>query len=157
MRRSLRPMEFKRAVWVMAMIVACAGVASGQQQPRKQRKTTPPKDVPPASQQVISELTQDNLNRVAASVAQLKAVLLQDPGLLVELKLWIAKDTSDNGQVLVDEDLTDTSIYQRLADDVRFRSIATRLVQKYGYLRPSINPESDMAKQQEFVLKERAK
>jgi protein involved in polysaccharide export with SLBB domain len=77
--------------------------------------------------------------------------------LLVELKLWIAKEASDNGQVIVDEDLTDTAVYERLADDVKFRSVATRLVQKYGYLRPSVNPDSDMAKQQEFVLKERAK
>ena len=30
---------------------------------------------------------------------------------------------------------------------LEFRSIATRLVQKYGYLRPSLNPEPDLAKE----------
>src|SRR5206468_10394556 len=102
-------------------------------------------------------LTRDNLDRVAASPAQLKAVLVRDTGLMVELKRWMAKEASDNGQVIADEDLTDAAVYERLTNDVKFRSIATRHVQKYGYLRPSINPESDMAKEQDLVLKERAK
>ena len=89
--------------------------------------------------------------------AQLKEVLLRDPGLLVELKRLIAKEASNNGQVIVDEDLTDNAVYQRLVDDVKFRSIATRLVQRYGYLRPSVNPDSDLGKQQDLVLKERAR
>ena len=114
-------------------------------------------DIPPVPEQLLSELARDNLDRVAASPAQLKAVLLQDTGLMVELKSWIAKEASDNGQVLSEEDLTDAAVYRRLSDDIKFRSVATRLVQKYGYLRPSINPDSDMAKQQDFVLKERAK
>jgi protein involved in polysaccharide export with SLBB domain len=131
--------------------------AAQEQQRQKQQRTSAPPDVPAASQQLTSELTKDNLDRVAASAAQLKEVLLQDTGLLVELKRLIAKEASDNGQVIVDEDLTDNAVYQRLVDDVKFRSIATRLVQKYGYLRPSVNPDSDLGKQQDFVLKERAK
>jgi protein involved in polysaccharide export with SLBB domain len=131
--------------------------AAQEQQRQKQQRTSAPPDVPAASQQLMSELTKDNLDRVAASAAQLKEVLLQDTGLLVELKRLIAKEASDNGQVIVDEDLTDNAVYQRLVDDVKFRSIATRLVQKYGYLRPSVNPDSDLGKQQDLVLKERAK
>jgi protein involved in polysaccharide export with SLBB domain len=131
--------------------------AAQEQQRQKQQRTSAPQDVPAASRQLTSELTKDNLDRVAASAAQLKEVLLQDTGLLVELKRLIAKEASDNGQVIVDEDLTDNAVYQRLVDDVKFRSIATRLVQKYGYLRPSVNPDSDLGKQQDFVLKERAK
>lgn len=131
--------------------------AAQEQQRQKQQRTSAPPDVPIASQQLTSELTKDNLDRVSASAAQLKEVLLQDTGLLVELKRLIAKEASDNGQVIVDEDLTDNAVYQRLVDDVKFRSIATRLVQKYGYLRPSVNPDSDLGKQQDLVLKERAK
>ena len=131
--------------------------AAQEQQRQKQQRTSAPPDVPAASQQLTSELTKDNLDRVAASAAQLKEVLLQDTGLLVELKRLIAKEASDNGQVIVDEDLTDNAVYQRLVDDVKFRSIATRLVQKYGYLRPSVNPDSDLGKQQDLILKERAK
>jgi hypothetical protein len=123
----------------------------------RQRKAAVPSDIPATSQQLMSELMKDNLDRVSASAAQLKAVLMQNTGLLVELKRWIAKDASDSGQVLADEDLSDAAVFQRLAGDVKFRSVATRLVQKYGYLRPSVNPESDLAKQQEYVLKERAK
>src|SRR6266704_4123702 len=45
----------------------------------------------------------------------------------------------------------------RLEQDVTFRSIATRLLQRYGYLIPSPNPDSDFAKEKELVLKERAR
>jgi polysaccharide export outer membrane protein len=107
--------------------------------------------------QEISELEKANLARVAASPAQVREVLIKDPGLLVELKRWVAKDASDNGQIVTDEDLTDDAIFDRLTNDVAFRSVATRLVQRYGYLRPGINPDSDMGKEQELLIKERVR
>jgi len=137
-------------VLVACMSVCVCGRAQERQQPVREDST-------PNRPLETSELAKDNFDRVAASVAQLKVILLQDVGLLVELKRWIAKEASDNGQVIADDDLTDTAVYERLANDVKFRSIATRLVQKYGYLLPTINPESEMGKQQEFVLKQRAK
>lgn len=109
------------------------------------------------SKQEVSDLEKGNLARVAASPAQVREVLIKDPGLLVELKRWIAKQASDNGQVVNDADLTDDAIFDRLTTDVAFRSIATRLLQRYGYLRPAINPDSDMGKEQDLLLKERAR
>jgi protein involved in polysaccharide export with SLBB domain len=96
------------------------------------------------------------MGRVAASAAQLQGVLVRDAGILVELKSWVAKEATDNGQVVEDSLLTDQAIFDRLDHDVAFRSVATRLVQRYGYLLPSVNPESEIAKQQDLVLKERA-
>src|SRR5713101_408999 len=104
-----------------------------------------------------SDLTKDNLNRVAASAAQIQGVLLKDAGLLVELKRWVAKEATDSGQIVEDASLTDQAIFERLDRDVVFRSVATRLLQRYGYLIPTANPDSDYAKEQEFVLKERAR
>src|SRR5229473_3595107 len=104
-----------------------------------------------------SELEKENLNYVAAAPAQIKEVLIKDPGLLVELKRWIAREASDNGQVVSEEDLTDTAVFDRLTTDVAFRSVATRLVQRYGYLRPSFNPDSELGKEQELLLKERVR
>jgi protein involved in polysaccharide export with SLBB domain len=103
------------------------------------------------------DLTQENLGRVAASTSQIKAVLVKDEGLMVELKRWVAKEATDNGQVVEDSTLTDQAIFERLEREVAFRSIATRLLQRYGYLLPTPNPDSDFAKEQEFVLKERAR
>src|SRR4029077_17596525 len=102
-----------------------------------------------------SDLARQNLARVAASVGQLVAILHKDPGLMVELKRWIAKDATDHGQLITDTDLTDEAIFDRLETDVAFRSVATALVQKYGYLQPTINPESPLAKQQELLMQER--
>src|SRR5271154_378162 len=104
-----------------------------------------------------SDLAKENLERVAASTIELKAIFLRDPGLLVELKRWVAKETTDYGQIVEDSTLTDQAIFERLDRDVAFRSVATRLVQRYGYLLPSVNPDSDLGKEQELILKERAR
>lgn len=103
-----------------------------------------------------SDLAKENLSRVAASSEQLRVVLLGDPGILVELKTWVAKEATNSGQVVEDSLLTDQAIFDRLDRDVAFRSVATRLVQRYGYLLPNVNPDSEAAKQQDLVLKERA-
>src|SRR5438874_9308898 len=161
MRPFFRRMEYNKVIIAMSLIFVGGAVLTRAQetqtQRQRQQRPSPPPDVPTASQQLTSELTRDNLDRVAASAAQLKGVLVRDTGLMVELKRWMAKDASDNGQVVADDDLTDAAVYERLTNDVKFRSVATRLVQKYGYLRPSLNPESDLAKEQELVLKERAR
>jgi polysaccharide export outer membrane protein len=104
-----------------------------------------------------SDLGRDNLSRVAASAAQLKAVLLTEVGLMVELKRWVAKDATDHGQIISDSDLTNDAIFERLETDIHFRSIATMIVQKYGFLVPRVNPESELGKEQELLVQERAK
>ena len=98
----------------------------------------------------FSALEKENLSRVAASAAQLREVLVKDPGLMVELKRWTAKEATDNGQIVSDENLTDDAIYDRLTNDVPFRSVATRLVQRYGYLMPGFNPGQTRARNKTF-------
>ena len=128
------------------------------------RATTPPTTTTkqnPAStsttRQNTYELEKQNAERVAASADQIRAVLIKDPGLLVELKNLVAKEATANGQLVDDRDLTDQAIFDRLADDITFRSVATQLLQRYGYLLPNINPDSALAKQEDLVLKERAR
>jgi protein involved in polysaccharide export with SLBB domain len=104
-----------------------------------------------------SELAKDNNARVAASAVQIKDVLVKDAGIMVELKRWIAKEATDNGQIVEDVSLTDQAIFDRLDRDIVFRSVATRVLQRYGYLAPAINPDSDFAKEQDLILKERAR
>src|ERR1035437_10194280 len=111
----------------------------------------------PQSSAPQSELGRQNMAHVAASVGQLVAILHKDPGLMVELKRWIAKDATDHGQLISDSDLTDEAIFDRLENDITFRSVATTLVQRFGYLQPAVNPESPMAKQQELLMQERVK
>lgn len=110
-----------------------------------------------SDQNVPSDLEQDNLSLVAASAADIKAVLLTNPGLLIDLKAWIAKDATDHGQIVSEEDLTDDAVYDRLDSDTRFRSIATRLLQHYGYLVPQVNPDSALGREQQLLIQERVK
>src|ERR1700733_14388807 len=106
---------------------------------------------------VGSDLGRDNLSRVAASATELKSVLLTEVGLMVELKRWVAKDATDHGQIISDSDLTNDAIFERLETDIQFRAVATTIVQKYGFLVPRLNPESEVGRQQELLVQERAK
>jgi polysaccharide biosynthesis/export protein len=110
-----------------------------------------------SAQNQPSDLARQNFERVAATASQIEVVLRQNAGLMVELKRWIAKDATDHGQLVSDTDLTDQAIYDRLETDVQFRSVATLLLQKYGYLLPQLNPDSPEGKEQRLVLQDRAK
>jgi polysaccharide biosynthesis/export protein len=132
-----------RAGSIFCLTLLLCGVASAQNQ-------RPVAVVP-------SELGEENMGLVAASSADVKAVLVKDSGLMVELKAWVAKDATDHGQIVSESDLTNDAIFDRLENSVRFRSVATRLLQHYGYLVPIINPESRQGKEQELLIQERVK
>src|SRR5579859_122799 len=152
-------MNFKK----LRIILSVSGLALWFFSPALARQQADPQ--PNTREQVRSDygvaqtpdLSQENLGRVAASAIQIRLVLVKDEGLLVELKRWVAKEATDNGQVVEDSTLTDQAIFERLERDVAFRSIATRLLQRYGYLTPTPNPDSDYAKEKQLVLQERAR
>jgi protein involved in polysaccharide export with SLBB domain len=96
-------------------------------------------------------------SRAAAPVEQIRAVLVKDPGLLVALERIVEKEAIAKGQVVEDSDLSEQAIFDRLDDDAAFRATATRLLQRYGYLLPNVNPDSAVGKEQELILKERAR
>jgi polysaccharide biosynthesis/export protein len=137
----------------IALFLFCQ-ISQGQvnQQPRAARAESRAD-----GQSELSDLAKDNFSRVAASSLQIREVLVKDAGILVELKRWIAKEATDNGQVVEDSKLADDAVFDRLDRDLAFRSVATRLLQRYGYLMPSPNPDSSFAKQEDFLLKERAR
>ena len=142
-----------RAASCVVLLILCQGTY-GQ---TDERSRPPQDDSRRYRTSDLSDLAKDNLNRVAASSVQIREVLVKDAGLLVELKRWVAKEATDNGQVVEDATLRDEAIFDRLDRDVGFRAVATRLLQRYGYLLPSPNPDSAFAKEQDLVLKERAR
>ena len=131
------------AVGFLLLLAQFAPAAHAQQ-----RRNTPA---------ATSDLALQNMSRVAASAAELKTVLLKDSGLLIELKRWVAKDATDHGQFVSDADLTNDAIFERLESDVAFRAVATLLVQRYGYLQPRVDPDSEAGKEREFLIQDRAK
>jgi len=146
-------------VFPAALLAAffCASAPAAQDEQRLPSRRAPSVSRADDRQPALSELERENLLRVAAPAAQIQQVLQSNAGLLVELKRWVAKEAADNGQIAEEDDLADHAIFDRLARDVQFRSVATRLLQRYGYLTPTPNPDSSMAKEQELVLKERAR
>src|SRR6266404_495848 len=148
--------KMKKSIgWLSLTFFFCAPVLAQQQSERPRRPSE--QGWTESGVEEAADFAQENLGRVAASARQIRTVLVKDEGLLVELKRWVAKEATDNGQVVEDSNLTDQAIFERLEQDVAFRSVATRLLQRYGYLIPTPNPDSDFAKQKELVLKERAR
>ena len=102
------------------------------------------------------DIVTDNLDRVAATAGQILDLLNRDAGLMVEFKRLLAEDAGSAGQIVDETDLTDAAVTDRLNEDLRARVLATRLLQRYGYLLPKVNPESDLAAEHNLVLQDRA-
>ena len=136
--------KISSVVLTAIILILCCDVVSAQNQPSPQMAP-------------LSDVGQSNMSLVAASSADIKTVLVKDVGLMVELKRWVAKDATDHGQIVSETDLTDDAIFSRLETDVQFRSIATQLVQRYGYLVPKVNPDSVAGKEQDLLIAERVK
>jgi protein involved in polysaccharide export with SLBB domain len=97
-----------------------------------------------------------NLNLVAASTSQIRIVLAENPGLMIELKRLLAERATRLGQILTADDLTDEALYAKLNSDLPFRAAATRLLQRYGYLVPAVNPKSELGEERQILVQERA-
>jgi hypothetical protein len=148
--------QVKESISCLVLALLFCAPACAQQQVDKQRRMSE-QGRNEYGVERAPDLAQENLGRVAASAIQIRSVLVKDEGLMVELKRWVAKEATDSGQVVEDSNLTDQAIFERLEQDIAFRSVATRLLQRYGYLIPTPNPDSDFAKEKELVLKERAR
>jgi protein involved in polysaccharide export with SLBB domain len=139
---------------LLAAFIGCS-VATAQTPPTRLANETLEAMAP--SGRAGPEQGLEQTSRVAAPAEQIRAVLVKDAGLLVELERIAEKEAISKGQLVEDSDLTEQAIFDRLDEDVAFRATATRLLQLYGYLRPNVNPDSEIGKQQDLVLKERAR
>ena len=156
LRQSLqRPIALLLA-WTLAIgPLAAAGQQQGASQGRDDSKSQQRQtglERRPSSSDLVSE----NLARVTATADQILGVLNRDSGLMVELKAIYAQEAGLQGQVLEEKDLTDSAVEARLRQDLRLRMLATKLLQRYGYLLPRINPDSDMADERMLYMRQKA-
>src|ERR1700731_1691228 len=141
----MNPKAFRRIVIVCSL--AASFTAAAQTQPSHTPARTP---VTPA------DIIKENLDRAAATPEQILEDLNKDPGLMLEFKQVLARDAGINGQILAEVDLSEIAIAESLRVDLPRRILATPLLRRYGYLLPRINPESDLATEHTFALRERA-
>src|SRR5216684_3117896 len=148
--------QLRERIACLALALLSCAAAHAQQESRQGvaqgSGTETPARVPLHSPDIIS----DNLDRAAASADQILEVLNREAGLMVELKRLLAQDAGASGQILEEADLTDGAVAERLRSDLRARVLATRLLQRYGYLVPRVNPDSDLGAEQRLVRQERA-
>ena len=154
-RNIQRPIALLLA-WTLAMgPIASAGQQQDTSQPRgdsNAREMQTGFEKRPSSSDLVSE----NMARVTAAADQILAAVNKDSGLMVELKTIYAQEAGLNGQVLEEKDLTDAAVEARLRQDLRLRMLATKLLQRYGYLLPRINPDSDLAEEHTLYLRQKA-
>jgi protein involved in polysaccharide export with SLBB domain len=138
------------------LLALCPALKSQQQRPTQQPPQQPQHPYGQTWQDFNlaprSDLSRQNLEYVAASAAEIEGVLNKQPGLLVELQDWVARDATDHGQMVDEQQMTRQGIFDRLDRDRKFRAVATRLLQRYGYLAPEVNPDSQLGKQQQLEL-----
>jgi hypothetical protein len=127
-----------------------------QTQQAQSQTQTAQSQLPPVRLANSDPLASLNLEQVAASAAEIRAVLNTDPGLMIEVKRLLALRATEHGQILTHDDLTDEAIYEKLHDDIKFRSAVTLLLQRYGYLTPKVDPNSEMGQQLKIQMQERA-
>jgi polysaccharide export outer membrane protein len=144
------------ALFTILLGFAGLSAAPAQEQERPERPERQERPVQQERQERAADWATDNLDMVSASPEQIRDVLTKDSGLMVELKRLMAKQAIDKGQIVAEQDLTDAAILDRLATDTRFRALATRLLQRYGYLTPQLNPQSPEGQEQDLVRKDRA-
>ena len=160
---------FRRALigLLLTLLFGFAGAiplpAQEPEQPQRQQRHQPEQRQEPPEQEErqeeprrVTDWATDNLDMVSASPTQIREVLTKLPGLMVELKRLMAKQATERGQIVSEQDLEDDAVLDRLTTDTRFRAQATRLLQRYGYLSPTLNPESPEGKEQDLLLKARA-
>ncbi|TAM84190.1 MAG: hypothetical protein EPN47_02415 [Acidobacteria bacterium] len=150
---SARRLRFTVIASLLAMAVPAfcpALIAQQQQQTTERAQYGQPRQAFESAP--LSTLARQNLDFVAASAPEIEKVLEEQPGLLVELQHWIARDATDHGQMVDEQQMGKDGIYDRLANDLKFRAVATRLLQRYGYLTPEVNPKSKMALEQQIQL-----
>jgi polysaccharide biosynthesis/export protein len=156
-----RKLGFDRKLWgksfaYVAWICLSCAFAYSQPEPRQpvaQRSTA--ETAAPARRQ-LPDIFSDNLDKVAASADQILEVLTKEAGLMVEFKRVVAREAGVSGQIVEETDLTDDAVSERLRSDLHARVLATRLLQRYGYLVPQVNPDSDLEAEQKLVRQERA-
>jgi polysaccharide export outer membrane protein len=155
---------------LLAYVLALGPLASAQQESQQdpqqqdrrqqssQRSGSNPQQTPTGFERrpSSSDLVSENLARVAATADQILAALNKDSGLMVEFKTVYAREAGQHGEMLEEKDLTDAAVESRLRQDLRLRMLATKLLQRYGYLLPRINPDSDMAEEHMLYLRQKA-
>jgi len=150
----------KKSIACLAWTFLFCAAAYGQQESRQGAAPAPAREsaretaarVPGRPPNIVS----DNLERVAASAEQILEVVNKEAGLMVEFKRLLAQDAGTSGQILEESDLTDVAVAERLRLELHARVLATHLLQRYGYLVPRLNPDSDLAAEQKLVRQDRA-
>lgn len=145
----------KTFAWAVWLGLSCA-IAYCQPESRPELAQDSPTKNVAAETRRLPDIISDNVDKAAASADQILEIVNREAGLMVEFKRLLAREAGASGQILEESDLSDDAVAECLRSELRARVLATRLLQRYGYLVPRLNPDSDLEAEQKLVRQERA-
>jgi len=123
------PTQLIRACfWILLVGGFCyAGMSFGQDPGYTDRKR--------AIQQSDSRAEQEADRLVSLSSDKIISILIQEPGLLLEVKKLLVRKAYEQGRLVDPQDLDDDAVYQLVRDDRHVRSLITHEIEDRYYVR----------------------
>jgi protein involved in polysaccharide export with SLBB domain len=111
--------------------IACSGIAFGQETDSSNRTR--------AIQSSDSRAQQEADRLVSLSADKIISILLEEPGLLLEVKKMLVRKAYDQGRLLDPQDLDDEAVYRLVRDDRNIRALITHELEDRYYVRAKPN------------------
>jgi len=133
MRFMITRTQFTRACLCLSLAAELVGVqfASGQDGRYK--------DTARATQQRDSRAEQEADRLVSFSADKIISVLVQEPGLLLEVKKLLVRDAFEQGRLIESKDLDDDAVYRLVREDQHVRALITQEIVDRYYVRAKPN------------------
>jgi protein involved in polysaccharide export with SLBB domain len=104
-------------------------------EPRKMLAQADPERTSPRGSAGAGLHERDPEPLVSLSAATIIDILLQEPGLLLEVKRLLVRRAYEQGRLLDSADVTDDALFQLLRDDNNVRVLATQEIERREYVR----------------------
>src|SRR5580658_7427788 len=104
-------------------------------EPRKMLAQADPERTSPRGSAGAGLHERDPEPLVSLSAATIIDILLQEPGLLLEVKRLLVRRAYEQGRLLDPADVTDDALFQSLRDDNDVRVLATQEIERREYVR----------------------
>jgi protein involved in polysaccharide export with SLBB domain len=133
-------------VLVIAFLPSASAVAHSQEKPKLPEQAQSQQQGPPnaylisRSAMYKSRAELEAEQSVALAPDKIIQLLLQEPGLLLQVKRLLVRKAYEQGRILNPEDLTDEALFQLLRDDYTICVLATREIEDRAYIttRPTV-------------------
>ena len=129
-RPHIFPRWLKLTTGITLVVLLLVGVGPGKMLAQTDHEQTTPR-----SSHGAGPNERDPEPLVSLSAATIIDILLQEPGLMLEVKRLLVRRAYEQGRLLDPVDVTDDALFQLLRDDNNVRVLATQEIEQREYVR----------------------